>query len=399
MKPFILIAVIISVAGCQTTSSTSPSVPFQEAQVPATPSASRSSSAEVRDWTLDSLVGSGPLTISATTRMLLNEEYMRYPTPGFFIIASNGELGAAHACPYGPGICKIDEKVRTSIRECEDNTQTQCHIFAKGHEILWNGPITYREGELVDSDLTGFSSKFICMRATHSTSSGIRWNGVRNVQPFVKEARSRGLSPLGCLASFMRFRDSPKIDTSINDVELCSRALSKKAVSWAGEKENWNYVREAVRRGHNEMECVIELVKAKGSVTIGNTTFSSGASGNASRQTQAAKKPKTIKEISDKMLCHWAAHGGQWSTFSQHQHFVREAKSRGLHPVACKRMTKIPERVKLTNTGGMSDMSDQAICTLSVNADSWGTTDSARRYIAEAKSRNLSPAKCNSLLN
>ncbi len=84
--------------------------------------------------------GEGPILISKRVERAF-ENYQEEPNPGHFAVAENGRQ-------YGYSACR-DTKCRkggqsVALHSCKKRAGSiPCRIFASGHKIVWDGPISY----------------------------------------------------------------------------------------------------------------------------------------------------------------------------------------------------------------------------------------------------------------
>lgn len=84
--------------------------------------------------------GEGPILISKRVERGF-EKYKELSNPTYFAVAENGRF-------YGYSYCS-DTKCRkggqhVALRYCKENAGSiPCRIFARGDQIVWDGPVSY----------------------------------------------------------------------------------------------------------------------------------------------------------------------------------------------------------------------------------------------------------------
>ncbi len=156
--------------------------------------------------------------------------YLKLSNPGFIIFPEEGFGSIIIKCPKGAGACSVNKEMLNHIANCK-KAGGECMIFAKGRNIVWNGPIRFKKSLLVKKEEqskasippeqerprlsapTGSKSKTFRrvkikdMRdrtlCNYALAGGVgttpRWSRLRTYGDIVQEAKDRGLSPEECL--------------------------------------------------------------------------------------------------------------------------------------------------------------------------------------------------------
>lgn len=173
--------------------------------------------------------GSGPLKLEeGRVNNLLH--YLKLSNPGFLIFPENGLKSILIKCPEGSGACAVNNQMLKYIADCK-KSGGRCMIFAKGREIVWNGPISFKKDFLVKkkepakasppirqerpkiprSSGSASSKTFrhfpikkmpdntVCNHALHGGATvDLMWSRKPMYRDLVQEAKDRGFSPEKC---------------------------------------------------------------------------------------------------------------------------------------------------------------------------------------------------------
>lgn len=132
--------------------------------------------------------------------------------------------------------------------------------------------------------------------------------------------------------------------------------------------------------------------------------------GRASPKVTLTKPPPFIvnkdplSAFTDKAVCDLAVERGGWLKLRGFKKYIDEAKSRDLTPEKCRQAlgfkpTRIAPTQSVIDAAKMAAFANKALCGLAVKGSNWETSRSFTRYVDEAKSRDLTPAKCRALLS
>lgn len=196
MSRFICIAVLaILIAGCQTTN-TRDRVSY--------------SSGAFGVWVWKDFVGSGPISIDQKITKFYRDTYIDATFPGIFIVTADGEWGSIASCEDREIRCNLSKAtLRTVISACSKKAKRLCYVFAVGHEVVWDGPVTFfgnftpPEGKAVSplleeetGALKGISNTSLCIAAV---DQGVWRTDSENLK-YLREAMSRKLTLQKCRA-------------------------------------------------------------------------------------------------------------------------------------------------------------------------------------------------------
>lgn len=165
-------------------------------------------------------VGVGEIELNGwQTNVLV--DYLRSKTPGFLIYPEKGTDATVYDCLKGAGTCSINAQVLDIISRCNNPLKGgNCFIFAKGREIVWNGPVRFKKSPIAKKNksvkapppkgpptktfrripIKGMPDQTVCNYALSggSTDKAI-WTRNPIYRDLIQEAKDRGFSPEECL--------------------------------------------------------------------------------------------------------------------------------------------------------------------------------------------------------
>lgn len=162
--------------------------------------------------TVDDFVGTGPITLSSAVEDHFKSKYLAGPGPAYYVIPSDGRNAYYSYCPSGEGTCQFGAVALDAIARCERDTGQKCYVFAEGDQIVWKGPVTFRDMTSSERAWEEFKSKTgkdfsaldrlsddeICQKAIDKRIKTAAWSTLPELKIEVAIAQTRGLTPEKC---------------------------------------------------------------------------------------------------------------------------------------------------------------------------------------------------------
>ncbi len=91
--------------------------------------------------------GSGPLTLSPASTAHL-QKYLNEQNGAAFAVTEDGRYSMYRYCPQAS--CVSGDEQYFTVQRCESNAKRTCKIIAVDRRIIWEGPVTDANGNLLN---------------------------------------------------------------------------------------------------------------------------------------------------------------------------------------------------------------------------------------------------------
>ncbi len=147
-----------------------------------------------------SIIGSGPITLSSKITNFYKEKYLK-GAPVMFVVSKNGQAANFSYCPDGPGGCSGIYPSRELSEKCKAVGHGECYIFDQNGFIVWDGPVNFSSttSRPTKSSVKYRSKKNICRLATRVSDNIRVWDyGSTASKDMVIGAKYFNLTPSDC---------------------------------------------------------------------------------------------------------------------------------------------------------------------------------------------------------
>ena len=93
--------------------------------------------------TTNNVIGTGNLTLEKRVTDNFRNEYLKKPNAGFYFVSEDGRYARYNHCLDGAGKCAFGGSEFDALRSCERASQQRCYLFARGHEVVWQGEVNF----------------------------------------------------------------------------------------------------------------------------------------------------------------------------------------------------------------------------------------------------------------
>lgn len=248
MRPFILFAALIILAGCQTGGSSIPSFNAPK-KVIDVPPISRA---------MTDLIGSGNYVLDGDLNDFVRLEYYKSDKAGYLIVSGDGKYAEALYCDEGAGKCEIGPPVFESIRMCEQRMNQGCYIYMRGQDVLWKGRTRIVTSKRVVIRPDELNKTQICHYALDHAKADATWATDRVGKYYAHEAKGRSIGLAECQARVTGKPDIPRKFKFLTDGEICNLAVTGVAnvEGWSPIRKNLSFVNEGIARGFTPVTCM-----------------------------------------------------------------------------------------------------------------------------------------------